>query len=228
MSQHCYIASFPRSGNTFFRHMMREMYGLKTYSIYDEPDAFYGGRMDRADKSQPVTFIKTHSVVKAFNLGIPAVYIVRDGRDAAVSLAHYHRTAKGDERPVEELMKMIVEGRMPAYDETEYWFDWTKHVRAWTRRVGPTALVKFEDLIERPLTLIPKVIEALGLGIEPTNVRADLFDFDAMHEMDPNIFRRGVVGSYKDEMPEDIQETFWEIHGDMMTEMGYEREEVCV
>ena len=69
--------------------MVREMYGLQTYTLYDEPKAFYGGRLEGSDPSQPVTFIKTHSIVRAFSLEIPAVYIVRDGRDAVVSLAHY-------------------------------------------------------------------------------------------------------------------------------------------
>ncbi len=31
------LASYPRSGNTFFRVLLNRYFGLQTYSLYDDP-----------------------------------------------------------------------------------------------------------------------------------------------------------------------------------------------
>ena len=34
-------------------------------------------------------------------------------------------------------------------------------------------------------------------------------------------FRRGKVGAWKDEMPEIMQQLFWDLHGETMEKLGY-------
>lgn len=32
-----WLASYPRSGNTYLRMLLHQLHGLKTYSVYDDP-----------------------------------------------------------------------------------------------------------------------------------------------------------------------------------------------
>ena len=77
-----WLASFPRSGNTFFRNILFEVYGL--------PSADYHPHKKPIDFTAfPV--IKTHILPKHLPTHFQqkkSVYLVRDGRDALVSMAH--------------------------------------------------------------------------------------------------------------------------------------------
>ncbi len=83
-----WLASYPRSGNTFFRIVLHEVYGIPSSTFHRE-DAY---PVDDDYASYPVvkTHLLPHEIVPQ-NPDIPAVYLVRDGRDAVVSMAH-HRT----------------------------------------------------------------------------------------------------------------------------------------
>src|SRR5262249_54086695 len=87
-----WLASFPRSGNTFFRIILHEVYGIETaeYALHSRPYLQH----DYTNYS----VVKTHLLPDALvpnDPTIPAVYLIRDGRDAVVSLAHY-RSNIGD------------------------------------------------------------------------------------------------------------------------------------
>ncbi|RLD78804.1 MAG: hypothetical protein DRJ15_10795 [Bacteroidetes bacterium] len=80
-----WIASFPRSGNTFVRNILHEVYGLESSEYHREEDY----HLDADYVSFP--FVKTHllpSQLDPSDPDIKAVYIVRDGRDTMVSIAH--------------------------------------------------------------------------------------------------------------------------------------------
>ena len=93
-----WLASYPRSGNTFLRVVLHNVYGVSTYSVYEDNDpvaqrvgpALVGYRPKPAERTRmidgaDVYFVKTHKRRKAD--GFPAIYLVRDGRDAIVSSA---------------------------------------------------------------------------------------------------------------------------------------------
>lgn len=94
-----WLASYPRSGNTFTRIVLHRLYGAPTYSVYNDNDPvaqrigpdLVGYRPKPAERavmgeSAEVFFMKTHKRRK--DDGYPAIYLVRDGRDAVVSKAH--------------------------------------------------------------------------------------------------------------------------------------------
>ena len=94
-----WLASYPRSGNTFLRIVLRHVYGVATYSVYEDDDPvarrkvgtdLVGYRPRPTDRTlmtdgPSVYFVKTHKRRKAD--GFPAICLVRDGRDAVVSNA---------------------------------------------------------------------------------------------------------------------------------------------
>jgi hypothetical protein len=50
-------------------------------------------------------------------------------------------------------------------------------------------------------------------------------DFDELHRVDSLFFRRGTTGSYRDEMPGDLHELFWDQPDNhaAMTLLGWRR-----
>jgi hypothetical protein len=86
-----WLASYPRSGNTFTRIVLHRLYNLPTYSVYDDHDPVaqrIGPELvdyrpipaDRAalHECDEMFFIKTHKRRKGD--GYPAIYLVRDGQ----------------------------------------------------------------------------------------------------------------------------------------------------
>lgn len=83
-----WLASFPRSGNTFFRALLHTLYGQNTYADYKDPEI---GVMEVTAGEEPpapieelarreqVYFIKTHLLPSDAS---PAIYLLRDGRDS--------------------------------------------------------------------------------------------------------------------------------------------------
>jgi hypothetical protein len=80
------LSSFPRSGNTFLRNILFEVYGMESSEFHRMTDQYLD------DDFRIYPFVKTHdlpSVLHEFDAGIPAVYLVRDGRDSVCSMAHH-------------------------------------------------------------------------------------------------------------------------------------------
>src|SRR4029453_245635 len=94
MRMRVWLASFPRSGNIFARLVLKEVYGIASDTVYPNEA---GGKLARFlaetagdQPSDRPWFTKTHEIAAA-DESSPGVYLVRDGRDAYVSYAHFAR-----------------------------------------------------------------------------------------------------------------------------------------
>lgn len=205
-----WLASYPRSGVTFFRHVFERMYGIPTWTLYGSEDKITGlFKSERrwpwqADGSLPLYVVKTHLVDTAATRA-RAIHIVRDGRDVAVSLAHYARDQLQRTEPWNELLDMVCRGKGTLGH-------WGIHTLVWAGRAAPTAYVVFDDLIRDPVETVRAAVDTLDLGIAPVGV-FDIPKFDDLHKLRPTFFRSGAVGQWKTEMPEALQRTFGEVHG---------------
>src|SRR5690348_17690471 len=97
-----WLASYPRSGNTFYRILLNHLFGVSTQSVYNDPlfeerpelselvgHAHNDRSLHELASSPRAYFVKTHELPNCDTY--PAIYLVRDGRDALVSYAHYIR-----------------------------------------------------------------------------------------------------------------------------------------
>lgn len=220
-----WIASYPRSGNTFFRHALKRVFGLDTFEKYSwganhaslEMEGYSElGELSLAElsKADQNYFIKTHDLPDDDN---PAIYLVRDGRDALIS--HTHFTLEHD-RKVANPSPDLFRDTLHALIETDSSFGgWSGNVRAWAARSAPTAIVKFEDLISDPQA---SVCEAMAhIGFQPPENRLEPLTFGELNRTYPQFFRRGKVGAWRDEMPRDLHALFWRRHGQTMRQFGY-------
>jgi hypothetical protein len=99
-----WLASYPSSGNTFFRILLNYLYGIKTPTVsIGDNTAFVVGKelvghvpdewtiQEMAAKPEAL-FVKTH---RRQNENYPAIYLFRDGRDALVSYTRL-KVAEGE------------------------------------------------------------------------------------------------------------------------------------
>jgi glycosyltransferase involved in cell wall biosynthesis len=222
-----WLASYPRSGNSFLRLILKVTFGMGSYSVYEEtfdrasslPRVRQGLDPNRslADMavSADVCPVKTHELPA--DDGHPAIYIVRDGRDALVSYAHYTLTLATAAHPAgsssfPETLRALV------CSDAQFG-GWGRHVTAWTERRAPTAVIRFEELIADPVSVVTRTLERLGLRAEHTGSLPP--SFAELHRASPAYFREGRLGSYRDEMPEPLEELFWSRHGRTMRRHGY-------
>lgn len=144
-----WLASYPRSGNTFLRTILWQCFGLRSSSIYPNDLGgnsrleAYVGHIERQPGPSSTTaepgpdLIKTHEYPAD---GSPAIYVIRDGRAASASLQEfYHRTLSHE---------AVADGK-------HRFGSWADHVKAWHPWDRPdTLLLQYETMTtDLPLTL---------------------------------------------------------------------------
>ena len=225
-----WVASYPRSGNTMLRVVLRYGLGLPSPTRYERPahierrtgdtpplqlaGADAPATLEAMQRSDRMWFVKTHELPDDDR---PALYLVRDGRDSVVSYARFildtlpPDTAPPTYRRV--LWDLIL--RDHAYG------GWSQHVTTWTRRTGPTAVLRFEDLVKAKdaRRLVMERLRALGVAAETQDGHVP--DFDSLKRIQPRNFRRGRVGGWRDDMSWSAARVFWFRHGHVMRRMGY-------
>src|SRR5665213_4441239 len=138
-----WLASYPRSGNTLLRIILNRCFGVSSQSIYDDAEfsdpAVCGevgheaigddpkGFIAAARRSGRDLYVKTHELPSPDRH--PAIYVLRDGRSAVVSHAHY--MAEFFHRDI--LLTDIIAGKLGV--------SWSQHVNAWVMGGRPNLLV---------------------------------------------------------------------------------------
>jgi hypothetical protein len=95
-------------------------------------------------------------------------------------------------------------------------------VEAWTRRSAPTAILRFEDMLADPAGAAARACTQLGLSLPPPSGSAP--SFAELKAWDPQSFRKGKAGTWKEEMSAGLEQLFWKLHGPTMTRLGYRRD----
>ncbi|HVC94100.1 MAG TPA: sulfotransferase domain-containing protein [Pirellulales bacterium] len=233
-----WLSSYPRSGNTFLRIVIHKLYGVPTYSIYEDDDPvaqrvgpeLVGYCAKPADRSimidgADVYFTKTHKRWKAD--GYRAIYLVRDGRDVVVSNARLralsHQATVDDRQTLfetllrEEITRPYTEGQPSSGT-------WGGNVLSWLGGTNaPLAVLRYEDLIVDPLGSVERAVSSFLPELVPL-ADASVPSFDDLHRVDPFFFRRGIAGAHHDEMSDELLELFWAQpeNASAMRQLGYD------
>lgn len=207
-TQLVWLASYPRSGNTLLRTIMFQCFGLRSASIYlndlggrhtledwvghIEHD---GGRINFGD--QQLWLIKTHAPP---NDTAPAIYVIRDGRDATISLSHFDDVS----------LREVVEGR-------HKFRTWAAHVNAWSPATRPnTLLLRYEEMTAD----LPAVLDRIAGFLGVPAVRRTLPSREELAETDGKWIRPH--GAAREELVGDLLHRFWQINGEVMRQYGYD------
>jgi hypothetical protein len=158
-----FIASFPRSGNTWTRFLIGNLIcqddSLTFNNIETRIPEIYANS-DQAMQHLPrPRVLKSH---EAFDPRYPhVIYIVRDPRDVAVSKYHYHiATGKHPKGyPIEDFMPGFIAGEFD-----RQWGSWADHVTSWlSMRQNHTGflLVRYEDMKREPVAELGRIASFL-------------------------------------------------------------------
>lgn len=196
-----WMASYPRSGNFLLHKAIEAMYGIEPWTVY-QADRRYDYRR-RGDTPGETIFLKTHETTNHCHANDwPAIVLVRDGRGAIAREAAMWKADRGDPRPVEEIMR-----------QRAYRGGWNSFYAHWTRRWGRFVVLRFEDMIADLASAVDTAVRALRL------------DLEVHHPCVLPVVRPAeeVLQGAIDQMPEDVEEVFWDCNGEMMQKLGYAR-----
>ncbi len=226
-----WLASYPRSGSTLARIATRYSFHLPTKTIYTGPETDTDIVMRKlvVGERTYITFaemaaspdpyiVKTHELPPENDH--PAVYLVRDGRDTLVSYAHFILyTANGievgsDRAAFLRVLREII-------TSNDHFGGWGPNALAWQQRKAPTATIRFEDPVADPGAVLQQALATLG---QEAAVRGgeSMPSFEDLHAVIPWFFRKGKVGAWRDEMPDELHKLFWERHREAMIRFHYE------
>lgn len=227
-----FIVGYPKSGNTWFQHLVAGVvYGV------DPKWAPISAVQDLVPDASALKYYRRHATpmfFKEHSLPRPeyrrVVYLLRDGRDAMVSYRHYRETM---DKVKYDFQKFVT-------PETDlYPCHWPRHVDAWVKNPyeAQILVIKYEDLLAQPVEQLKRFCEFVGISREADHLKAvaeaasfrNLRDKEAKDgwpepefEAGKFFFRRGVVGSYKDEMPPEVLKTFLGQAAETLRRHGYD------
>ena len=89
-------------------------------------------------------------------------------------------------------------------------------------RKAPTAIVHFDDLIKDPIGTMEQAFKTLDIPVR-ADEKGEIPSFAELNRLFPQFFNSGKSGRWKSEMNPEVEELFWQTHGETMTSLGYER-----
>jgi len=219
-----WLASFPRSGNTFFRNILYHVYGLNSLESEFEKSLFENEI--NISKTHELPFkLKTYSGAKD-----KVIYLVRDGRDSICSIAFQRKNIIATDSDINLNLKEATIAECASY-----FGGWNLNCRFWLAE--KPIIIRFEDLIIDPRTEFEKLESILPFPKANWD-RLPTFEQQkrgeskfgkkgSENEISENFseffFRKGKIGNWKEELPEYLQEIFWNDSQEVMEAFGYSK-----
>jgi hypothetical protein len=228
-----FLVSYPRSGNTWMRFMIGNYLSggkidfINVHSFM--PDMHY--QADEVEKSTlDPRIIKSHFAFRPEFKNV--IYLVRNGKDVAVSYYHFHRRSK-----------LIPEDCtfadfLPKFNEGSVEFGkWSTHVDSWLGN-GPDRFlfIRYEDLKTNPVGELIKIciFAKMEVDLERLRYAVEVSKFENMSKLDAEQPRRGIEPKDKDQLfvraggtnydkdfDAELDRHFLDAHGATMKRLGY-------
>jgi len=145
-----------------------------------------------------IPLIKTHDRPRDES---PAIYVVRDGRAASVSIWKFYKR----ETPLEA----IIEGQ-------HYFGTWSSHVQAWKPYERQnTLLLKYENMTRN----LPGTLKEISKFLKKDILREVIPDRSAIAGVDGRFVNTN--SDWRSEISDELLERFNRLNGDMLRKMGY-------
>jgi hypothetical protein len=241
-------ASFPKSGSTWLRFMIADLApqgGASDFATIARISPPLGKHHDAPRLIDGRgRFIKTHESFSSFMRFPPrALYVVRDGRDVAVSMYHFLRRLGVYSGPFGEYLDAFLAGRVVNYGS------WHDHVRAWViaaeRHPQRIAVLRYEDLLapngaETLQATLARIgwnvpLEAAQAAVERNDLenmrrKEKQTDASVWHVKDPSsteavpFVRAGRAEQWKEQFTDEQVRRFHGVAGSSLRLAGYETE----
>jgi aryl sulfotransferase len=166
-----------------------------------------------------------------------AIYIVRDPRDVAVSLAHHHSsTIEATIAFMADPNAMLARGGFYGAPQLpQRLLTWSGHVRSWRDGGVTPLLLRYEDMLGDPVSVLARAARHLGWDFSEDAVSAAVAAtrFDVLKAAEerhgfrerarPEVpfFRRGIAGAWRESLSAAQQHRIEADHSEVMTALGY-------
>lgn len=166
-----------------------------------------------------------------------ALYIVRDPRDVALSLA-YHRSSTVD-RVIDDMANpdFVMAKRDDRLTEQlpQPLGHWSQHVESWRNAAFPVTLVRYEDLLTDTVATLGRIAQAVGLHYDQTLLAraAAATRFETLQQQEQQhgfsekprtmtrFFRSGQAGTWRTALTPAQSDRILADHGAVMASLGY-------
>jgi hypothetical protein len=234
-----FVTSYPKSGNTWLKAMLTYLacgreFDFDHHTELSPSVGFHrgvagilpgGGRL-----------IKSHEpYLSPVGDRYPRlVYLVRDGRDVAVSYFHHSRRKGSQYEDLEAFFKAFLDGSVDGYG------CWHEHVRSWLESPqasdGRLIVVRYEDLQDDPVGELARAARFLSLSTAPAALREAVARHtadrmreqersSAFHASQPRkdvlFVRRATRGEWSEALTEEQVRRFEAIAGPTAARLGY-------
>lgn len=234
------VVSFPKSGTTWLRFMVAQIL-TGTEADFDTVDKIIPVAWRRVGapellKSRGRVF-NTHEpyTSSVFDSSLRVLYLLRDGRDVAISLFHYARIRGLWEGSLSDFVEEFLAGAVGAYGR------WDDHVASWVAsanaRRGFLHVVKYERLLEDPVGELASAIDFLGFPCDHVRIEAAVSanhaavmrrkETSSQHlgkhknASRASFVRRAEAGGWREELPEDLGRRLTAAFGPTLRSHGY-------
>ena len=235
-SNDTFLVSYPKSGNTWVRFLIGNYLSGNqcnfTNSHLIVPDIHYNP--NDISKIEKPRVIKSHH---HFCSQYPRIiYLVRDGRDVAVS--YYYHYLKYEKNPQLSFKEYVEKFNVGAVG----FGLWSDHVKSWIDNrdlIDRDLLIKYEDIQENPFESLKRIIKFIGLPVDEEKIRSavEASRFDKMQTLERqqssqvdllaksdtklNFVRSGKSAQWKDFFTEEMSHSFLDIHGQALARLSY-------
>lgn len=275
MSRYYWLASYPKSGNTWLRLSLSSLDRGGTAPDFTTTKLFAPISGDRAAIDEMVdtdtadlTATEAQALLPDFfrleaawlkgpqlrkvheawtivagrplfppDLTAGAIYIVRDPRDVAVSLAH-HLSVGIDEAIafMDDPHATLAHGEFHGLPQIrQELLSWSGHVRSWLDAPVRLLLLRYEDMLADPVNALSGAAHHLGWrsSMEDVARAAAATRFDVLRDAeerfgfrekagpDVRFFRRGVAGGWRDTLSPAQAASIEAAHHQVMAALGY-------
>jgi hypothetical protein len=231
-----FVASYPRSGNTWLRFMLYEILVGQSSSFRNVhqvvPD------IGKQNDALPVLvnqgrLIKTHEAYRP--LYKKSIYLVRDARDVALSEFAYQKALGLAPDDFEEYLPRFLRGEVNPFGS------WTAHVASWMeakeRGSAEILLVRFDEMRSRPEAALAGMMEFLKVPVERDVIRRAVANNSVEKMRDKEkinpqkasakgrFIRNGAVGGWREKFTETQVELVERCAGNILTRVGFAKAE---
>ncbi|XP_006814719.1 sialate:O-sulfotransferase 2-like [Saccoglossus kowalevskii] len=161
------LTSFPRSGNTWTRHLIETATGIHTGSLYNANGLYNGGftaEFDDPSLGRAVVY-KAHGYADIFESGI---LLIRNPYDSFVSFYLFHTKGFMANPPLEEVFK-----------DNKNWTNfvkrqhvrWPRIVENWFESGKRVLIVHYEDLVANTIYHLRRMLEFQNITLTPDRLK---------------------------------------------------------
>jgi len=236
-----FVAGLPKSGTTWLENMLASYPGftpIMPYQVtkhemnnkssieYEFPEGIFNPLQNGLFVMKMHSYGSKHNVNILKNNNINYCIVYRDLRDAAVSHCFYVRSTPWHPEcqeyknfDIKQCLKIFCSKRL---DE---WVGW---IRSWreNRNKEYSIEITYEELIRNTFITFKKVAQHFDLNASNEIIQGIIKknSFAILKKKDANFFRKGVSGDWKNHFDYEIKEVFKEKAGDLLIELGYEKD----